>query len=164
MPWKPATTATWPSPKRVTMIRAVDLLDARRAMGVVGADRDLPALPGAGIDAHRLQRDGQKAGRHLLAGRDDRVVFARIVEGRLAPRPWRILHPADQLVGLAGHGGDDDRDLVAGIDLAFDVAGHIADAVEVGDGRAAEFHHDAGHEDWWSRALNGTASGAACRK
>ncbi len=40
-----------------------------------------------------------------------------------------VLHPADQLVGLAGHGGNDDRDLVAGVDLAFDVAGDVADAV-----------------------------------
>ena len=33
--------------------------------------------------------------------------------------------PADQLIGLAGHGRDDHRDLVAGVDLAFDMARHI---------------------------------------
>ena len=39
---------------------AFDLHDASGAMGTVGADRNLPALPGAGIDAHRLQRDGEQ--------------------------------------------------------------------------------------------------------
>ena len=38
----------------------VDLLDAGGAMGAVGADRHLPALPGARVDAHRLQRDRQE--------------------------------------------------------------------------------------------------------
>ena len=55
--------------------------------------------------------------------------------------------PADQLVGRAGHGGHHDRDLVAGVDLALDVAGDVADAVDVGDRRAAELHHQTGHGD-----------------
>ncbi len=33
----------------------VDPLDARLAVHLVGADRDLPAEPGAGVDAERLQ-------------------------------------------------------------------------------------------------------------
>jgi 2-polyprenyl-6-hydroxyphenyl methylase/3-demethylubiquinone-9 3-methyltransferase len=45
----------------------------------------------------------------------------------------------------AGHGGNDDRDLVAGIDLALDAGGDVADAVEVGHRGTAEFHDDAGH-------------------
>ena len=57
----------------------------------------------------------------------------------------RFPDPGDELVGLAGHRRDDDGDLVAGIDLALDVAGDIADAVDVGDGGAAELHHDARH-------------------
>jgi hypothetical protein len=40
---------------------------------------------------------------------------------------------------------------VAGIDLAFDVPRHIVDAVEVGDGRSAELHHDARHG--WKNAF-----------
>ena len=91
------------------------------------------------MDAHRLQRDRQQAGRHLLAGGDNGVIFARIVHRR------GLARPGDELVGLAGHGRNHDRDLMAGIDLAFDVARHIADAVDVGDGRSAEFHHDARH-------------------
>ena len=56
--------------------------DARRAVAAVGADRDLPALPGARLDADVLQGDRQQPGRHLLAGGDHRVVFAGIVERR----------------------------------------------------------------------------------
>ena len=55
--------------------------------------------------------------------------------------------PGDELVGLAGHGRDHDGDLVAGVDLALDVARDVADAVDVGDRRAAEFHHQPGHGD-----------------
>ena len=65
----------------------------------------------------------------------------------MASRPvaFGVVHPADQFVGLAGHGRNDHRDLVAGIDLAFDMARDIADAADVGDGGPAEFHHDARH-------------------
>ena len=62
--------------------------------------------------------------------------YSRVVEMRA-----RLLAPGDELVGLAGHGGDDDRDLVAGVDLALDVARDVADALDIGDRRAAEFHH-----------------------
>ena len=54
-------------------------------------------------------------------------------------------HQRHQLVGLAGHRRHHDGDLVAGIDLALDVVRHIADAVDVGDRRSAEFHHQTGH-------------------
>ena len=54
--------------------------------------------------------------------------------------------PGDQLVGRAGHGRDHDGDLVAGVDLALDVARHVADAVDVGDRGSAEFHHQASHD------------------
>ena len=42
---------------------AVDFEDARRAMRVVGHNRQLPALPGARIDADAFQHDGQQARR-----------------------------------------------------------------------------------------------------
>ena len=105
----------------------------------IGADRHLPAEPGAGVDAHVLQDDGEEPRRHLLAGGDHGVVFAGVVQdgGGAAER--------HELVGLPRHGRDDDRDLVAGIDLAPHVARHVADAVEVGDGGSAEFHHETGH-------------------
>ena len=104
-----------------------------------GGDRDLPTLPGARLQPHRLQHDGEKPRRHLLAGGDDRVVLARIVEhGRLA-------HVGDELVGHARHGRDDDGHRVAGVDLALDVARDIADALDVGDGGAAELHDNHGH-------------------
>ena len=121
-------------------LRAVDRLDARLAVRGVGAHRDLPALPGTGVDAVLLQADRQQAGGHLLAGGDDGVVFPGVVQRR------QVGAPLDQLVGHAGHGGDDDGNLVAVLDLALDALGDVADAVEVGDGGAAEFHHDAGHE------------------
>ena len=53
--------------------------------------------------------------------------------------------PGDELVGRSGHGRDHDRDLVAGIDLALDVARDVPDALDVGDRRAAELHHQPCH-------------------
>ena len=49
-------------------------------------------------------------------------------------------------VGRARHRRDHDRDLMAGIDLALDVARDVADAVDIGDRSAAEFHHQPGHD------------------
>ena len=139
MPWKPVTTATSPSLKRRLKLRAVDAGDARRAVRGTGVDRDLPALPGARLQAHRLQHDGEEARRHLLAGGDDGIVLARVMQhGGFA-------HPGDELVGHARHGRDDDGDLVAGVHLALDVARDVTNALDVGDGRAAELHDNNSH-------------------
>ena len=88
-------------------IRAVDAGDARGAMGVVGFDGDLPALPGARGDSHFLQHDGEQAGRHLFARGDHGVIFARVI------MLVAFVDPADEFVGLAGHGGDHDGDVEA---------------------------------------------------
>ena len=45
----------------------------------------------------------------------------------------------------ARHGRDHHRDLVPGLHLALHPARNGADTVEIGDGGAAELHHDAGH-------------------
>ncbi len=141
MPWKPAITATWLMLlEALDQLGAVDLEDARGAVRVVGQDRQLPALPGARIDAHAFQHDGQEPGGDLLAGRHHGVVFARVVQH------GGVAAPGDQLVGDARHGRDHDGHVMAGVDLALDVARHVADAVEIGDRRSAEFHHQASHD------------------
>jgi hypothetical protein len=120
-------------------IGGINAKDAGGAVGIVGAQRDLPAGPGTGLHADGLQRDGEQSRGHLFAGGHDRIVFARIVQ-------WREgLAPGHKLIGRAGHGGDDNGHLVAGFHLALDAVGDISDAVEIGDGGAAELHHDAGH-------------------
>ena len=121
---------------------AVDCRDARLAMRAIRLDRHLPPGPGPRLDAEILQGDGEQARGDLLARRDERVVFPRVVQRRQA------LAPGDQLVGDAGHGGDHDGDLMPGLDLALDPAGDVADTVEIGDGGAAELHDDAGHKSF----------------
>ena len=75
---------------------------------------------------------------YVLEGAEAR--HAGVVQRRGIPAPGH------ELVGHARHRRDDDRDIVAGIHLAFDVAGDITDAVEIGDGGAAEFHDEARHD------------------
>jgi hypothetical protein len=106
-----------------------------RRVGAGGQDRHLPALPAARRHAQFLQAQRHQPGGHVLARRHHRVVFARVEEGRGA------LDPADQFVGLAGHGRDDDDDVIAALDLARDLAGRIRDPVQIGHRGAAEFHH-----------------------
>ena len=106
------------------------------------------------MNAHRLQTDRQDAARHLLARGHDGVVFARVVERDVRTGDLgHALHPVDQLIGLAGHRRDDHGDLVAGFHLAFDVTRHVADAVQIGNRGAAEFHHDARHFQEISRQV-----------
>ncbi len=70
-----------------------------------------------------------------------RVIFARVVHR------GGVAAPFHQLVGLAGHRGNHDGDVMTGIDLALHMARDVADAVDIGDGGAAEFHHEAAHDD-----------------
>jgi len=106
---------------------------------VIRAQRDLPAGPGAGFHADGLQRDGQQAGGDLFAGGDHRIVFARVVQRREG------LAPGDKLVGRTRHRRDDDGNLIPLLHLVFHARCDVADSVEIGDGGAAELHHDAGH-------------------
>lgn len=54
------------------------------------------------MNAHRLQGDGQQAGRHLLARGDHRVIFASIENLQIgAGGLRRVLHPAHEFVRLA---------------------------------------------------------------
>src|SRR5690606_37213112 len=54
-------------------------------------------------------------------------------------------------------------DLMARIDLAFDVTRDVVDSLEVGDGCPAELHNDARHVSRWSLQA-GAYGRAACRK
>src|SRR5208282_2314076 len=96
---------------------------------------DLPSLPGPRAESHVPEDEGEQARGDELARGHHGVVF-RIVEMRA-----RLLAPGDKLVGLARHGGDDDCDLKTRVDLALYMGRDLADALDVGDGRAAEFHH-----------------------
>ena len=70
-----------------------------------------------------MARYWQQPGGDFSPGSDDRIVFAGIVQhGRLS-------RPLDQLIGHARQAGDHDGHIVAGIDLALDVACHVADAL-----------------------------------
>src|SRR5262249_43554043 len=117
----------------------VDRVDARLPMDVVGADRDLPAEPGTRIQPEILQCQRHEPGGHLLAGRDDDVILARIVQLAHLPRP------IDELVGRAGHGRDEDGNFTAGLRLPLDAQGGVPDALKVGDRGPAEFLDDTRH-------------------
>src|SRR5579871_1269970 len=119
---------------------AIDPDDVRGRVRAVGINRNLPALPGARDDSHSLQDDREKPRRDLFAGGDHGVVFARVMQHR------RLAAQTHELVGGAGHGRDHDGHVVSGVDLTLDVAGDVADAVDIGDGRAAELHDEPGHE------------------
>ncbi len=104
-------------------------------MRIVGKERNLPSLPGSRGESHILQDEGEQAGSDELARGDHRVVF-----GVVGVRP-RLVAPGNEFIGFARHGGDNDRDLVPGVHLALDVARDVANSLDIGDGRAAEFHH-----------------------
>ena len=108
-------------------------------MGCTGHDWNLPTRPRTGFKSKRLQDDGEKSRSHLFAGGNDGIVFPRIMKER------GFLDPGDKLVGGAGHGGYDDGNVVAAIDLTLDVKRHVANPLDVGDGRPTEFHYNNSH-------------------
>ena len=143
-------------------LRPIHIQDAGGAMRIVGDDRQLPTLPGSRVDTHAFEHDREQPRSHLLAGSNDCVILAGIVQHGCLPAPF------DQLVGDACHGGDHDGDFMTGIDLALDVAGHVADAVEIGDGRSAKFHYQPSHSvpgrakganKWPAQSVRGPSAG-----
>jgi hypothetical protein len=57
----------------------------------------------------------------------------------------------DEAVGLAGHGRDDDDDLVAALVPVRNAPGDVLDALGAADGRAAVFLDDESHWGWCGR-------------
>ena len=68
-----------PRPKLAQRL-AFNLGDSRLAMGEIGLQRDLPALPGPGAITKILHDKRQEPGRHLLARGDHGVIFTGIVD------------------------------------------------------------------------------------
>ena len=138
VPWKPAMTATSLRSLALDQFLAIDVEDAGRR-GRQGQDWRCQPLPRRAVTPIACQRDGEQPRGDLLARRHHGVVFAGIVNHR------RIAAPLRQPVGGPGHCRDDDRDFMAGIDLALDVARHIADVLDVGHRGSTELHHQASH-------------------
>ena len=76
---------------------------------------------------------------YLLAGRYDSIVLSRVVNHGGFPAP------ANEPVRGSGHRRNDDRHLLASPHLSFHVARYIADILDVGHRRAAEFHDQTAH-------------------
>ena len=64
-------------------------------------------------------------------------------------------HQVTSWLVVAGHGRHHHGDLMAGVDLALDMARHVADAIDIGDRGSAEFHHKPGHSGCASQATDG---------
>ncbi len=139
-PWKPAITATSPrslkratsSPPLMARMRAAPwALEVTIGSCQPCQERALTPMPSSTIASSPAVTCSPEA--------------TTASYSRASCRRRRVPAPAHQLVGLAGHGGDHDGHLVAGVDLALDVLRDIADSVEIGDRGSAEFHHQAGH-------------------
>ena len=104
-----------------------------------GFERHLPSLPRPRGHVHFLKRQGHQARRYVLAGRDDGIIFARIVHRR------GFIDIADKLVGFARHGRDHDNHVVAIGHFTSHALCSPFDFIECGDRGAAEFHHENWH-------------------
>jgi len=104
-----------------------------------GVDRHLPALPAARRHAHFLQAQRHQPGCDILAAGNNGIVFAGVIELRGG------LDPADQFIGLAGHGRNDDDHVIAALDLGLHLLRGLFDARQVSHRSAAEFHHQKRH-------------------
>lgn len=71
--------------------RTVDFLNTGSTVSIIGLDWNLPTLPRTCINTYGLKRDGQKAARHLLAGRNNRIILACIIKGEVPPATLGML-------------------------------------------------------------------------
>ena len=143
MPWKPVITATSPCSRRSRILSPGMSLMRADAVRVVGDDGDLPALPGARlmpIDCSTMASSPAVTCSPVATTASYSRASCRGAASRTQATSW-LVH--------AGHGRDDHGHLVAGVDLALDVAGDVANALDVGHRRAAEFHD---HEDMTTRS------------
>jgi len=129
-------------PRPSVVMLPVDAEDAGLGVGVVGKDADLGTRIASRLQAEVFQCHGEQGNRDLLAGGHQHVEFARIglcLDG---------LGQRDQPVGLAGHGGEDDHDLMPEHFELGDAFRNGADAFDVGDRGAAVFLYDECHDGW----------------
>jgi hypothetical protein len=138
-PWNPATITTVPASRVAAHVRIVDLEDAGLGVRIVGQHAHLSARVAAGIDADLVERNCQEADGHLLAGGGDHVELAARRIGR------DLLGETEQAIGLAGHGGHHDDELVALLVKVGDATRDVPDAVGGADGRAAVLLDDQRH-------------------
>jgi hypothetical protein len=117
---------------------AVDALDSRLGMGIVGVDRQLPAQPRTAFRAHRLKRQRQEAAGHLLTAGHHHVILGG---------SYSALASRQKLTSrsVSRHGRHHNRHLMSRFLLALDDTRHAPDALGAGHRGAAEFHHDPGH-------------------
>ena len=108
-------------------------------MDAGGAHAHLAAGERARRDAAFAQRHGQQRDRHLFAGGQQHVHFARIRFARDAGGE------VDQPVGVIAHGGDDDGDAIAALAHGGDFFGDALDQLDGADRGAAVFLDDQGH-------------------
>ena len=114
----------------------VDRPDAGPGEGAVGQHLHLVSQQGQRLASFGLDGQRQQPHRDLLAGRGDHVELALVRFGAdLAGQP-------EQAVGLARHGGDDDRHPVALSLRGEAAAGDVADAIDGADGGSAVFLND----------------------
>ncbi len=116
-----------------------DVGDLGAGMAAIGQDARFCAgqrdrLTAERVHGHRGERDGG-----LFAGGEEHVEFA------LGGLRRGFAGELDQVVGHAGHGGNDGDD-AAIVTLRFEQAlRHFPDALRIADGGAAVFLHDQAH-------------------
>jgi hypothetical protein len=130
-PWKPATTATAPPPSASRRPLDVDARDARLAVRTVRLDADLMA-------EERARRTPASCRASAVSAA---VTCSPVATSASLSRSSGVraggLRERQQAVRLARHRRDDDDDVVPAAPRAPDAARDVADAVDVGDRRAA---------------------------
>ena len=106
--------------------------DAGLAMALVGLELQLPAEPGARLQATLAQRQRQEAGGDLLARGDDDVIFIVILLP-LELAACRTFGQGDQLVGLPCHGRNDHGHMLTLLCAGGHNVSHVRNAIEVSD-------------------------------
>ena len=115
---------------------AADLADLRLRVRGVGEDPRLRARVGDGLLAEVVDRHRDERARDPLTGREEHVELARVRRGR------DVAREREQRVGRLPHRRDRADDVQAAPLRVDEALRDVPDLLGVGDGRAAELHHD----------------------
>ena len=147
-PLNPRRDHDAPAPEFPFQTCKTDVLDPRARMRAVRLDGDLPGTERHSGNADGLERHRAERGAHLLPRREQHVKLARRGRGT------HLLCLLQQFVRRISLRGEDDKHLIAPVNVSLDDPRHAQKMLVIAHGAAAEFLYDQAHQNHFQQKMD----------